>query len=453
MNIHQAVSSDLYSGERQVSPTVDGIRADHVRRYEWAARTLAPNSRVLDIACGVGYGAFILAQAGHRVTAIDISADAIAYAKEHFAHPGIDYGCSSAEDLPSDLEFDAVVSFETIEHLADPEPTLQRWAGYAPVLLASVPNESVFPHRDQFKFHHRHYTARQLHILMVEAGYAVVGWYGQAQTYSDVEPAVVGRTIVVRAEREYIPFLQTVAEAASPSPPEHVVVLGLGPSLEAYVDKVKRLGSRKAFANEVWGINAIGDVIHCDRIFHMDDVRIQEIRAEAAPESNIANMLGWLRQHPGPIYTSQVVPGYPGLVEFPLEAVINSTGFAYFNGTVAYAVAYALHLGVKRLSFFGCDFTYSNSHHAERGRACLEFWLGMAVARGIEVCVPDKSTLMDACEPDHAFYGYDAVKVGLSKRANGSMQVTFEPVEKLPTAEEIEARYNHEQHPNTLMRS
>lgn len=232
--------------------------------------------------------------------------------------------------------------------------------------------------------------------------------------------------------------------------PEHVVILGLGPSLEAYVDKVKRLGSRQAFADEVWGINAVGDVIQCDKIFHLDDVRVQEARANAAPQSNIANMVAWLKQHPGPIYTSRLVEGYPGLVEYPLEAVINGTGFAYFNGTAAYVAAYAIHLGVKRISFFGCDYTYASSHFAERGRACLEFWIGMAVAKGIEICVPDKSSLLDACEPDNSFYGYDGSIVKLEKRDDGLMQVSFEPKE-LPSAEEIEKRYDHSQHPSTLM--
>ena len=112
-----------------------------------------------------------------------------------------------------------------------------------------------------------------------------------------------------------------VAAEPPPAAPRHVVILGLGPSLEHYVDNVKRLGGRHAFADEVWGINAVGGVLQCDRIFHMDDVRVQEARAAAAPESNIAHMLAWMRRHPGPIMTSQVPEpnDYPGLVAFPLS--------------------------------------------------------------------------------------------------------------------------------------
>jgi hypothetical protein len=117
---------------------------------------------------------------------------------------------------------------------------------------------------------------------------------------------------------------------------QHVAILGLGPSLNAYVDLVKRLGARRRFADEVWAINALGDVVQCDRIFHMDDVAVQEARAAAKPESNIAAMVEWMRSHPGPIYTSTVRDGYPGLVAFPLQDVINALGYAYFNNTAAY---------------------------------------------------------------------------------------------------------------------
>ena len=243
-----------------------------------------------------------------------------------------------------------------------------------------------------------------------------------------------------------------VAAEPPPAAPRHVVILGLGPSLERYVDIVKRLGSRHAFADEVWGINAVGGVLQCDRIFHMDDVRIQEVRAAAAPQSNIANMLAWMRRHPGPILTSRIPEpnAYPGLVAFPLEPVINALGYAYFNSTAAYAVAYAIFLGVDRISLFGFDFTYPNAHHAEKGRACVEFWLGIAAARGIELGISEASSLLDTVEGDAAgFYGYDAVHVDMTV-TEGIASIGFRPREQLPTAAQIEARYDHTRHPSPL---
>jgi hypothetical protein len=160
----------------------------------------------------------------------------------------------------------------------------------------------------------------------------------------------------------------------------------------------------------------------------------------------------WLKKHPGPIITSRAHPDYPGLVEFPLEQVINDLKFAYFNSTAAYAIAYAIWLGVKRISVFGMDFTYANAHRAEKGRANVEFLLGIAAARGIKLTIPKDSSLMDACEDQpERLYGYDTLNVYLQKAAGDRCLLTFSEREKVATADEIEARYDHRQHPNPLL--
>lgn len=231
----------------------------------------------------------------------------------------------------------------------------------------------------------------------------------------------------------------------------HIVIVGLGPSAESYLDHVKRYGSRQAFADQVWAINGMGAVLDCDLVFHMDDVRIQEIRAAAKPQSNIANMLKWLRVANKPVMTSFKHPDYPTLQEFPLEDVVNFLGRGYFNGTAAYAVVYAIYKGATKISMFGCDFTYPDAHKAERGRACVEFWLGYAAAKGIEIALPSNTSLMDAMddddEDDIPSYGYDAVKISCARDDEGRMKLTFTPRDRLPTAEEIEGAYDHGKHP------
>lgn len=240
------------------------------------------------------------------------------------------------------------------------------------------------------------------------------------------------------------------------SSPEHVAIIGLGPSCATFFELAKGLGGASAYCDEVWGINAIGDVLRCDRIFHMDDLLVQEARAKERPGSNIAAMVTWLKSHPGPVYTSLVRPGYPGLVAFPLEEVLNAGhdgngGAPYFNSTAAYAVAYAVHIGVKRISLFGIDYTLPNAHKAEQGRACVEFWLGIAAARGIAITVPEQSSLLDACAPEaERLYGYDCADVFLEDGEDGHVKVRFEP-KPVPNAADIERRYDHSRHPNRLM--
>lgn len=241
------------------------------------------------------------------------------------------------------------------------------------------------------------------------------------------------------------------ARGANDGAPSHVAILGLGPSVSQYLEITKRVGGRRKFCDETWAINALGDVFRCDRIFHMDDVRVQQIRADAAPDSNIAAMVAWLKTTKTPVYTSRLHEDFPSLVEFPLEAVINDIGFPYFNSTAAYAVAYAIHIGVKKMTLLGLDFTYPNAHHAEKGRACVEFLLGIAASRGIEISVPRQSSLMDGChDQQERLYGYDTRTVTL-KRVGQRMKVSFS--EKAPpTAEVVERSYDHSSHPNPLVK-
>lgn len=233
----------------------------------------------------------------------------------------------------------------------------------------------------------------------------------------------------------------------------HVAILGLGPSVRQYLELTKRWGGRRAYCDETWGINALGDVFACDRIFHMDDVRVQMLRAEAAPSSNIAKMVEWMRTCEIPIVTSRLHPDFPALIEFPLADVLTAYPLGYFNSTAAYAIAYALSVGATKISCFGMDFTYPDAHDAEKGRACVEFWLGMAAQKGIEIAVPKSTSLLDAMMPqDQRFYGYDCVDLDIRKNGD-RVTVGFAERQNLPTAAEIEARYDHGQHPNPLMAS
>ena len=234
----------------------------------------------------------------------------------------------------------------------------------------------------------------------------------------------------------------------------HVAIIGLGPSAGAFFDLTKRLGGASAYCDQVWGINAMGDVLRCDLVFHMDDMRVQEARAEANPTGNIAAMVAWLQRYDGRVITS--VPRYPAHEAFPLEAVLNggyeNGAVPYFNSTAAYAVAYAIHIGVKRISLFGIDYTLPNAHEAEQGRACVEFWLGIAAARGIEITVPEQTSLLDACQTDRdRLYGYDCVDVYFRDEADG-LRVTMTERDDPVDAAEIERRYDHSKHPNPLMR-
>ena len=78
--------------------------------------------RVADIGCGAGLVSEPLARAGATVTAIDASERNIAIARRHAEDAGleIDYRCSLPEQLATEgASFDAVLSLEVVEHVAD----------------------------------------------------------------------------------------------------------------------------------------------------------------------------------------------------------------------------------------------------------------------------------------------------------------------------------------------
>jgi SAM-dependent methyltransferase len=188
--------------ERQTAPTLDGIRFDHVARYRWATRRLELHSRVVDFACGVGYGSKILHDAGHEVFGYDRSSDAIEYARRFY--PGPTY--EVAVDTCPTGTVDAAVCFETLEHVPAPTALLRSFAAAgAELLLASVPNEDVIQFDDgrAWPFHLRHYTRAEFRQLLTSTGWGITALWGQLGRESDVEAGwhQPWRTLVAVARR------------------------------------------------------------------------------------------------------------------------------------------------------------------------------------------------------------------------------------------------------------
>jgi len=443
--------SELLSNERQVAPTVDGIRRDHVARYEWAARQLGSDAVVLDAACGVGYGSRVLADAGLTVRGMDRSVEAIAYANEHYNHvPGVKFDVGNLYGIePVPDAFDAVVCFEALEHIAKPEVALRSFREVAGRLLVSVPNEESFPYRGQYLHHIRHYRHQELTALLAATGWRVVEYWGQAGPESVPEQGMNGRTLIAVAERVDV---DAVPEPADPMAahllngkvPETVAIVAMGESGRTFMASAANKGGK--LVDEVWAINSMGGVIQHDRLFHMDDMRIQQARADSS-DGSIAGMMKWLPDNAAPVYTSKVYPEYPSAVEYPLEWVLNKTRHCYFNNTVPYALAFAIALGVKHVHLYGCDYSYAHDpHRREKGRACLEYWLGVAGTHGIAVTVPNDTSLLDANEKlgRDTLYGYDAewMTVEMTESGFNVGRVDRRP-EDIPTADQMAIRYSH----------
>jgi hypothetical protein len=214
--------------------------------------------------------------------------------------------------------------------------------------------------------------------------------------------------------------------------PARVAIVAMGASNAVYNSVIASAGHRKVLFDETWVINAMATVLHHERAFVMQDVA-SHIRQEAETRNVAKGILSWLPEHPGPVYTTTAYPEWPCLVEYPTEAVLNSLGGPpYLNNSVAYAIAYAMYVGVKEMFLFGADFTYADNHAAESGRGCCEFLLGMCVARGIKVAIPQGSTMLDAHIPEERkLYGY-AAPLDIQFE-NGRVKIARKAVSSNPT--------------------
>ncbi len=158
---HDALKPD---GERFLPQFSGIIELEHYHRY-FIALKLVDGKDVLDIASGEGYGSEILSRYSRSVVGVDISPEAVAHAKAHYVHENLQFVQGSATSIPlTDKSVDVIVSFETIEHLAEHDSMmseLKRVLRADGFLIISSPNKLIYTDRANFAnpFHvHELYT-------------------------------------------------------------------------------------------------------------------------------------------------------------------------------------------------------------------------------------------------------------------------------------------------------
>ncbi|MDP6775759.1 MAG: methyltransferase domain-containing protein, partial [Candidatus Latescibacteria bacterium] len=136
-------------GEDRVTPGTarSDIFLHHAKRYVFASQ-FCSGKRVLDVGCGTGYGAKVLAGRAAEVVGLDLSSDAAGYGNRT-------YGAESVRRLVSDGRsialksglFDVAVCFEMIEHIVEHDTLLEelkRLLRPGGILVVSTPNKRIY---------------------------------------------------------------------------------------------------------------------------------------------------------------------------------------------------------------------------------------------------------------------------------------------------------------------
>jgi SAM-dependent methyltransferase len=153
---------------------------EHIGRYRFA-KEFVRGKRVLDIACGEGYGAAALARAGAAaVIGIDVSPEVCEHARRKY---GLDVRTGDAQAIPlPDRSIDMVVSFETIEHVDDPAAFVRECARVlvpGGMLIVSTPNRPVYSSEgNQNPFHRVEFDEREF-TLLLSSNFAQARLYSQ----------------------------------------------------------------------------------------------------------------------------------------------------------------------------------------------------------------------------------------------------------------------------------
>jgi 2-polyprenyl-3-methyl-5-hydroxy-6-metoxy-1,4-benzoquinol methylase len=174
-----------YTGERIIpNNVIDPVSlAEHYSRYYFALQFLRPTDKILDAACGVGYGSDILSRVSQSVIGGDINNESLEYGKSHYANEKLTFQFLDIRDLPFPKNsFDVFTSFETIEHIGDQEIYLSeavRVLKPGGLFIVSTPNKilynkGIMPN----EFHVKELTSVEFQVLLCQY-FNKVQLYGQ----------------------------------------------------------------------------------------------------------------------------------------------------------------------------------------------------------------------------------------------------------------------------------
>ena len=202
-----------FTGERYMTNLdLPEISYEHWHRYIWLQKLVA-NKQVLDVACGEGYGSRLLAEVAKHVIGVDVSEDTVTYASSKYLRANLEFRHGSAADIPIDGEqlFDIIISFETIEHLDEPDQhkfmaEAKRLLRPDGLLFISTPNRLLYSDIPKYanEFHRREFYPQEF-IRFLKSYFTSMHVFAQrVYPVSYLWPLEKGEPIVDEYQLEFV---------------------------------------------------------------------------------------------------------------------------------------------------------------------------------------------------------------------------------------------------------
>ena len=164
-----------FTGERYVSDlNAAQISYEHWHRYLYAMQFVVGKD-VVDIACGEGYGSYLLAQTAKSVMGIDLSDEAITFAKKVYRKKNLSFLQGSVEKIPvaGTKKLDVIVSLETIEHVNEKSQKaflkeIKRLLRDDGIFIVSTPNKLLYSDIPKYKneFHLKEFYEQEFYDFL-----------------------------------------------------------------------------------------------------------------------------------------------------------------------------------------------------------------------------------------------------------------------------------------------
>lgn len=149
---------------------------------------------------------------------------------------------------------------------------------------------------------------------------------------------------------------------------------------------------------ELWGLPwDDGYWVHFSRCFEMHDLRLLE-------SEHCKRKPGYFDRLKSIDCLYMQDEYWPGVLEYPFDDVANSIQDYYFNSSIAYAMALAIHEGAEEIAIYGVDMKADDEYGYQKPN--MEYLIGLARGKGIKVTIPDQSPLCKFIGDGIKFYDH-----------------------------------------------